>query len=194
MYTRKLLNTLFVPAAVLVAEERGKDSSQQGQYCRASELPIYVPDPPPPTPEPEVAMPTYLENGFGAVRQQVTNISREVSAYKRVAVDYVEQSKDNAEGLLQYLRQEDNTTPKAGAIVIGGLTGYILGLRGRFIKRTLYASAGALGMAALCYPKEASEYSQIAIAEAKKYATIAYNFAYGGDDTQKAHNKTEKEK
>ena len=83
-------------------------------------------------------------------------------------------------GLLQYLRQEDNTTPKAGAIVIGGLTGYILGLRGRFIKRTLYASAGALGMAALCYPKEASEYSQIAIAEAKKYATIAYNFAYGG--------------
>lgn len=77
--------------------------------------------------------------------------------------------------------QEDNTTPKVGAIAIGGLTGLILGLRGGFFKRTLYASIGATAMAAVCYPKEASEYSEIGFQEAKKYLTIAYNFAYGGE-------------
>lgn len=37
-----------------------------------------------------------------------------------------------------------------------------------------------LGMAAICYPKEAAEYTQIGLTESKKYLTIAYNFAYGG--------------
>lgn len=83
-------------------------------------------------------------------------------------------------GLVDYLRNEDNTLPKAGAIGIGGLTGLIFGLRGGFFKKTLYATTGTLGMAAVCYPKEAAEYSQICVAESKKYLTIAYNFAYGG--------------
>lgn len=67
-----------------------------------------------------------------------------------------------------------------GAIAIGGLTGLIFGLRGGFFKKTIYATTGALGMASLCYPKEATEYSEVALTEARKYATIAYNFAYGG--------------
>lgn len=60
------------------------------------------------------------------------------------------------------------------------MTGFIFGLRGGFIKRTLYATTGVLAMAAVCYPKEAAEYSQIGLVESKKYLTIAYNFAYGG--------------
>lgn len=39
-------------------------------------------------------------------------------------------------------------------------------------------------MAAVCYPKEAAEYSQLGVVESKKYLTIAYNFAYGGKLTQ----------
>lgn len=35
-------------------------------------------------------------------------------------------------------------------------------------------------MAAVCYPKEASEYTQTGIVEGKKILTIAYNFVYGG--------------
>lgn len=70
--------------------------------------------------------------------------------------------------------------PKAGAIGIGGLTGLIFGLRGGFFKKTIYATTGAMGMAAVCYPKEAAEYSKVGLAESKKYLTIAYNFAYGG--------------
>lgn len=83
-------------------------------------------------------------------------------------------------GLVNYLRQEDNTLPKAGAISIGAFAGFIFGLRGGFLKRTIYATTGALGMAAVCYPKEASEYTQTGLVEGKKILTIAYNFVYGG--------------
>lgn len=78
------------------------------------------------------------------------------------------------------MRQEDNTLPKAGAIGIGALTGLIFGLRGGLFKRTIYATTGALGMAAVCYPKEASVYAEQGLVEGKKYLTIAYNFVYGG--------------
>ncbi|XP_044266640.1 uncharacterized protein LOC123012652 isoform X1 [Tribolium madens] len=179
MYSCRFLKQVLIPAAALVAEEKYQQDAQKRNLCRPSDLPIYVPDPPPVPKDAEPTVPSYLENGFATVREQVTNVYKEVKAYQRVGMDYLEQSKDNAEWLLKYLRQEDNTTPKAGAIAIGGLTGFIFGLRGRFFKRTLYTATGALGMAAVCYPKEASEYSQIAIAEARKYAVIAYNFAYG---------------
>lgn len=83
-------------------------------------------------------------------------------------------------GLIKYLGEEDNYAPKVGAIAVGSLTGYILALRGGRFKRLVYTSAGALAMASICYPKEASEYSKIAVEEGRKYATIGYNFIYGG--------------
>lgn len=64
---------------------------------------------------------------------------------------------------------------------MGALSGYILGIRRGFIRRLLYTSIAGLGVASVCYPKEAREYSQKAIDEAKTYATIVYNFAYGGE-------------
>lgn len=85
-------------------------------------------------------------------------------------------------GIVNYLQEENNTLPKAGAIGIGALTGLIFGLRGGFFKRTLYATTGALSMGALCYPKEAAVYTEIGLTEAKKYITIAYNFIYGGNN------------
>lgn len=83
-------------------------------------------------------------------------------------------------GLIKYLGEEENYAPKAGAIALGGLTGFIFGLRGGRFKRIVYASTGALAMASVCYPKEASEYSKVVVEEGKKYATIGYNFVYGG--------------
>lgn len=83
--------------------------------------------------------------------------------------------------MVDYLGQDSaDPTHKAGAIAVGGLAGLILGLRGGFIRRTLFTSVGALGMASICYPKEAAEYSNIALDEAHSYATIGYNFIYGG--------------
>lgn len=81
---------------------------------------------------------------------------------------------------MKYLQEEENTNAKYGAIAIGGLTGYILGLRGGYIRRFTFTAAGAGIMASICYPKEAAEYSELAFQEARRYATIGYNFIYGG--------------
>lgn len=83
-------------------------------------------------------------------------------------------------GVITYLAEEENTTPKYGAIAIGGLAGYIFGLRGGLFRRAIYGTVGALGMASICYPKEASQYYQLTVLEVKRYAVIGYNFAYGG--------------
>lgn len=84
-----------------------------------------------------------------------------------------------------YLNEPDNTFPRAGAIALGGLSGYILGLRGGFFRRSFYGLIGATAIASICYPKDAEIYAQRGVSEAKKYATIGYNFVYGvkpGDD------------
>lgn len=174
----------LLPAAVVVAEAKSTGSKESGDQsdktCRPSELPIYVPDPPiRHEAEQQPSEPDVIENTFKSIRETWTMYSDELRAYERVASDKISDGRQNVQWLIDYLRQEDNTLPKAGAIGIGAFTGLILGLRGGLIKKTLYASTGALAMGAVCYPKEASEYSTIVATEGKKYLTIAYNFAYG---------------
>lgn len=78
-----------------------------------------------------------------------------------------------------YLNEEQNTIPRIGAVAIGGLTGFIFGLRGGIIRRLFYGSLGAGAIAAVCYPKEAEKLSHEGLGELKRYSTIAINFAYG---------------
>lgn len=76
-----------------------------------------------------------------------------------------------------YLREEKNTLPRVGAIAVSSLAGVVLGVRGGFFRKLFYASLTGSSMAAVCYPREA-----------RVYAKVAYNFAYGikpGDEKQK---------
>ncbi|CAD5208880.1 unnamed protein product [Bursaphelenchus xylophilus] len=61
----------------------------------------------------------------------------------------------------EYIRNEWTVLPKAAAITIGGMAGFVLGLRRYGIRKFVYATAGLLTMAAFCYPHEAIEISQI---------------------------------
>lgn len=88
---------------------------------------------------------------------------------------------------MNILAEEESSVPKYGAIAIGGVAGYILGLRRGMFRRLLYASVGATGMASICYPKEAAVYYELGAVEAKKYTTIAYNFAFGGKECLHNH-------
>lgn len=63
------------------------------------------------------------------------------------------------------------------------MSGYIIAIRRGFFRRLLYTSIGGLGVASICYPKEAEQYWQQSLNETKTYATILYNFAYGGKAT-----------
>ena len=92
---------------------------------------------------------------------------------------------------LAFLREEENTIHRYGAIGIGGLAGLVLALRRGKFKKLLYTTAGATAMAALCYPKEAKQYTVggegLKLAKqytvggeglklAKQYIVIVYHF------------------
>lgn len=77
------------------------------------------------------------------------------------------------------MREPSNTFHRIGAIAAGGLSGLILGARGGFFKKLIYSSFGAGGVASICYPKQASEYSKEALVQARKTYAIAYNFVHG---------------
>jgi len=181
MFFSTVIKRCLLPAAAVVAEAKiSATRDAEVSNCRPSELPIYTPEPT----SQELAkqdeeIPSTIESSIRTVRETLGKYSQELKAYERVAKESITESKQNIEWLIDYLRQEDNTLPKAGAIGIGALTGLIFGLRGGFFKKTIYATTGALGMAAVCYPKEASEYTQVGVVEGKKYLTIAYNFVYG---------------
>lgn len=79
-----------------------------------------------------------------------------------------------------YLNQPANGIHRTAAIAVGAVSGYIIAIRRGFFRRLLYTSIGGLGVASICYPKEAEKYWQQSLNETKTYATILYNFAYGG--------------
>ena len=84
-------------------------------------------------------------------------------------------------GFYKYLGQEDTTaTYKVGAVAIGSLAGYISALRGGLFRKVLFTSVGGLGMASICYPKEAVYYTNALKSETTKYARIGYHFYHGG--------------
>lgn len=80
-----------------------------------------------------------------------------------------------------YLNLPANGIHRTGAIAVGAISGYIIAIRRGFFRRLLYTSIGGFGVASICYPKEAEVYWQHALNETKTYATIVFNFAYGGN-------------
>lgn len=79
-----------------------------------------------------------------------------------------------------YLNQPAHGIHRTAAIAVGAVSGYIIAIRRGFFRRLLYTSVGGLGVASICYPKEAEQYWHQTLNETKTYATILYNFAYGG--------------
>uniref|UniRef100_A0A1B0CLJ4 MICOS complex subunit n=2 Tax=Lutzomyia longipalpis TaxID=7200 RepID=A0A1B0CLJ4_LUTLO len=120
-----------------------------------------------------------IEGAIRVVRVEVCEAAKLVSDNKKQISDAYDRAKDQTLFIRNYLNEEQNTIPRIGAVAIGGLTGFIFGLRGGIFRRLFYGSLGAGAIAAICYPKEAEKVSQQGLAEAKKYSTIAINFAYG---------------
>ena len=139
-----------------------------------------------------------IEDGIRSVRQEVTKVT-DVYDSQKAHIDryYVTALKETqrkvfsnvvdvgprssqflfVSDIRNYLQEEDNTLPRVGAIAVGSLAGVVLGVRGGFFRKLFYASVTGSAVASVCYPREA-----------KKYASVVYNFAYGlkpGDERQK---------
>ncbi|XP_011067260.1 PREDICTED: MICOS complex subunit MIC27 isoform X1 [Acromyrmex echinatior] len=153
------------------------------KLIRPSELPIYCfEDYSKQTPCTE-CRPSALEQNISKIRKSVQAIVSEYQHYTDVISDTIDIGFEHSSSLLDYLREESNTMPRMGAIAIGGIAGLVLGLRGRKFKRIMYSSAGALSIAAICYPKNTKEGFDMT----KHYMNVAYNFVYGvkpGDNRQ----------
>ncbi|XP_065162802.1 MICOS complex subunit MIC27 isoform X2 [Atheta coriaria] len=175
MSARAISRILF-SAAVIAPETDLK-------CCKRTELPLYTQDKLPtecaPKTKHHVEKSGVIEETIRTIRLNIDSVFNEVKKYEDMTRGHLQEGVDNAQWLVDYLGDEENQAPKAPAIAIGGLTGFIFGLRGGFFKKVIYTSVGALGMAAVCYPKEAREYGGLALDEGHRYATIAYNFAYG---------------
>lgn len=78
-----------------------------------------------------------------------------------------------------YLNREENHIPRAGAVILGGMSGIIMGIRGGIFRKLFYGMIGTGVMGSICYPKETEEIAQVALVEAKKGVNVAVNFAYG---------------
>lgn len=127
--------------------------------------------------------PSALEQNISKIRKSLQAVMSEYQHYTGVVSDTIDTGIEHSRSLLDYLREESNVMPRMGAIAIGGIAGLVLGLRGRKFKRIMYSSAGALTMAAICYPKKAEEGFDLA----KHYVNVGYNFIYGvkpGDNRQ----------
>ncbi|XP_052866250.1 MICOS complex subunit MIC27 [Anopheles cruzii] len=184
--SRKTMPVLLGATAVASSDSKKPPATENKLVCKPSDLPMYR------SLTQKIACECQhkkedktsgsvgvIEESFRSVRIQVQEASKVVTDQKKQLVTLYEDGKKQTKFVHDYLNQEDNTMPRVGAIAIGGLAGLIFGLRGGFFKRVIYTSIGAGGVASVCYPQEAEMYAQHGLVEAKKYATIGYNFVYG---------------
>ncbi|XP_078042668.1 MICOS complex subunit 26/27 isoform X2 [Augochlora pura] len=146
---------------------------QSENLIKPSELPIYS------TEEGYTQMPcTERSTGPAIVEENIRKVRVQLQALRQMGDNLSQQvttTVDQFKYIIDYLQDEVNILPRAGAVGIGGLSGLILGLRGGFFKKLLYTTTGAGIVGVVCFPKEAKE----ALNALEHYGQISYNFIYG---------------
>uniref|UniRef100_A0A170ZIY9 MICOS complex subunit n=1 Tax=Triatoma infestans TaxID=30076 RepID=A0A170ZIY9_TRIIF len=186
----QILRRIFLPSSVcgfIVVhakenDERDVKCDPSRKLVRACDLPVYAKEKKcincAPTKEPESDL--FVET-VKCARKEIWFLMDQARIVQRQMGNCLEELKKSSKEGLDYLREESNVVPRMGAIAVGGLSGYILALRRGFFRKLLYTSIGAGGMAALCYPREAKEYSHEAVQLMKRYIIIGYHFLNGDE-------------
>ncbi|VDN03202.1 unnamed protein product [Thelazia callipaeda] len=65
------------------------------------------------------------------------------------------------------LQEEYGMLPKAAAITVGGLAGFLFGMKKSVFRRFLYSGVGLLTMTAFCYPYETIAITRTAVEHSK---------------------------
>lgn len=186
---------ILTPA--VCADSGEKDvSPPTSRMVRPSDLPIYE--------DPEEVLDfeyhgkerTFLEENVGVVRKEIEGVLGATRSVRERAVEIYETSKAHTMATVDYITDEENILPRAGAITVGGLAGLVIGARkkGGFFKKVLYTSTGIVSAASLCYPRQAYQISQNMYGNAKDYAAIGYNFVVGVKPQSKILTQAEPKK
>uniref|UniRef100_A0A914YXA2 MICOS complex subunit n=1 Tax=Panagrolaimus superbus TaxID=310955 RepID=A0A914YXA2_9BILA len=109
-----------------------------------------------------------LEHEFTTIRYAILD-SYELFAQRFAIVDKaLTKTKNAVVATDDYIRNEWTVLPKAAAITIGGMAGFVLGLRRYGIRKFIYSAGGLGTMAAFCYPNETVDIVRTGVAHAKR--------------------------
>ncbi|XP_042234699.1 MICOS complex subunit MIC27-like [Homarus americanus] len=120
--------TIPILAPVVFADSGKKESSAPtSRMVRPSELPIYE--------EPEEVLDfeylgkerTALEENVGVVRKEIEGVLEATRSVRERTVNIYETGKAHTMATVDYITDEENMLPRAGAITIGGLAGLVVG-------------------------------------------------------------------
>ncbi|XP_034661832.1 MICOS complex subunit MIC27 [Drosophila subobscura] len=186
---RKATMGLLAAAAVKAAPEPPKATQPKKDedcslVCRPSELPIYgtlrktQPTKERHTPR-ESALERNLQTGVRTVREEVQAGYRAVADQAGIIGTYVDTAKAHTQHTLDILNEPQNSLHRSGAIVVGGLAGFIFAARGGFVKKVIYTGIGSGAVASLCYPRQAEENCRVVLHEGRRIFAVAYNFIKG---------------
>ncbi|CAG9826355.1 unnamed protein product [Diabrotica balteata] len=165
----------ILDAVSVSANDDCSQTERNKNLCRPSEIPIYSNQCVCREHREEHCTPSRLERLIKFAREKTEELSEDAEQYKSHGIMHLKRGKKQFDSFLYYLRKEENVLPRVGAITIGALTGFLCGIRGRYVKRTVYATTGALGVAAMCYPEQAAEYTKVVITQAKHIIITAYD-------------------
>lgn len=175
-------SVLLGAAPVVSSKEETPSPPVEDKKIRRSELPIY----PKEECQCKKAAPLVFKEesnvileGISLVRKEIQGLLGQSGELVNKSVYVINTGIAHSSAQIDFLRDEDNLPARIGAIAGGSLFGLLVAVRKGFFKKLFYTTVGGLTMASVCYPKEADEYSRVALSETKKYALVGYHFMNG---------------
>lgn len=118
--------------------------------------------------------PTALEDAVSSFRQAGCSFLNQFKQQKDDSIKFYESTSQQVAQQLDYISSEYNIIPKVVFISLSGFSGLLLGYRRSAFRKFLYTSVLASGATALCFPKEAKQYSNKAYDAGKQNAYALY--------------------
>uniref|UniRef100_A0A1I7X473 MICOS complex subunit n=1 Tax=Heterorhabditis bacteriophora TaxID=37862 RepID=A0A1I7X473_HETBA len=118
-------------------------------------LPVYAEDAPKNIYNVVEDEPLPLQREFATVRKAFNTECERFKSRCTIIDKALTKTKSTVNNVNHYVYEEWTVLPKAAVITIGGMAGFVLGLKKGRIVRILTSSTGMLTMATFCYPHEA---------------------------------------
>ncbi|CAI2349753.1 unnamed protein product [Caenorhabditis sp. 36 PRJEB53466] len=152
----------------LVTSKQTAKSGVDSKPVKIDQLPLYAEDNAPLAQKflPEEPLP--LQREFATIRIACAQEYARVAERFKVVDCAVTQTKKAATRCNEYLTEEWTALPKAAAITVGGMAGFVLGLKRGPVGRLFTTTIGLATMAAFCYPVEAVDVAKTGRAHAEQ--------------------------
>ncbi|CAO4368085.1 unnamed protein product [Caenorhabditis nigoni] len=152
----------------LVTSKNQRKSGLESKPVKIDQLPLYAEDNSPIAQKfvPEEPLP--LQREFATVRIACQEEYARVAERFKVVDCAMTQTKKAANRCNEYLTEEWTALPKAAAITVGGMAGFVLGLKRGPVGRLMTTTIGLATMAAFCYPIEAVDVAKTGRAHAEQ--------------------------